>query len=174
MVILGAQCSGTPPTVIDYRLSNISVFLLWSPSKSLRTSEQEEGIGLATPHNVVRHTLQLFPYKLRAVQQLQSVDNEKRIRYYEWFNTFIHTKSVDILNVKVLLLQLTPGSASLTLLIHKIHVCGHRTILMLCMKRPCATRNLERGLQYPDDALLVLYSLKRRRIVNAIVHYSTI
>jgi hypothetical protein len=43
--------------------------------------------------------LNLFPYKVTAVQELKPADHEKRIRYCEWFTNFIQTKTVDILDV---------------------------------------------------------------------------
>jgi len=60
------------------------------------------------------------------------------------------------------------------MLTHKKHDCGRRRILMLCMKNPCMTRNLECGLRYSDGALLVLYSSKKQWTVNVIVQCSTI
>ena len=46
-------------------------------------------------------------------------------------------------------LQMRPGSTSRVMLTHKTHDCGRQRILMLCMKNPCMTRNLECGLRYP-------------------------
>ena len=71
-------------------------------------------------------------------------------------------------------LQMRPGSTSRVMLTHKTHDCGRRRILMLCMKNPCMTRNLECGLQYPDGALLAVYSLKKQCTVNIIVQCSMI
>jgi hypothetical protein len=62
----------------------------------------------------------------------------------------------------------------LRLLTHKTHNCGHQRILMLCMKNPCMTRNLECELWYLDGVLLPLYSLKKQWTVNVIVQCSTI
>jgi hypothetical protein len=59
---------------------------------------QEKDIGLATAHKTVREKLNLFPYKVTAVQELKPADHEKRIRYCEWFTNFIQTKTVDILD----------------------------------------------------------------------------
>jgi hypothetical protein len=60
---------------------------------------QEKDIGLATAHKAVREKLQLFPYKVRVVQELKLPDHEKRIHYCEWFTNFIQTKTVDNLDV---------------------------------------------------------------------------
>jgi hypothetical protein len=49
---------------------------------------QEKDIGLATAHKAAREKLQLFPYKVTAVQELKSADHERRIRYCEWFTGF--------------------------------------------------------------------------------------
>jgi hypothetical protein len=43
--------------------------MLPSPSKSLRKLAQEKDIVLATAHKAVRENLNLFPYKLTAVQE---------------------------------------------------------------------------------------------------------
>jgi hypothetical protein len=78
---------------------DISDSMLRSPLTSLRWLAQEKGIGLATAHKAVREKLNLFPYKVIAVQELKPADHEKRIRYCEWFTNFIQTKTVDILDV---------------------------------------------------------------------------
>jgi hypothetical protein len=63
--------------------------ILRSPLKSLRKLAQEEDIGLAKAHKVVQEKLQLFPYKVTAVQELKPAHHEKRICYCEWFTNFI-------------------------------------------------------------------------------------
>jgi hypothetical protein len=70
-----------------------------NPSKSLRKMAQEKDIGLATARKAVREKFNLFPYKVRAVQELKPADHEKRKRYCEWFTNFIYTKTVDIVDV---------------------------------------------------------------------------
>jgi hypothetical protein len=42
--------------------------------------------------------LNLFPYKVTAVQEFKPADHEKRISYCEWFTNFMQTKTVDILD----------------------------------------------------------------------------
>jgi hypothetical protein len=49
---------------------DISDSMLRGPSQSLRKLAQEEDIGLATAHKSVREKLNLFPYKVTAVQEL--------------------------------------------------------------------------------------------------------
>jgi hypothetical protein len=49
-----------------------------SPSKPLRKLVQEKDIGLATAHKAVRENLNLFPYKVTAVQELKPADYEKQ------------------------------------------------------------------------------------------------
>jgi hypothetical protein len=73
--------------------------MLRSSSNSLRKLAQEKDIWFATSHKVVREELQLFPYKVRAAQEMKPADHEKRIRYCEWFTNFIQMKTVDILDV---------------------------------------------------------------------------
>jgi hypothetical protein len=139
---------------------DISSSILRSPSKTLRKLAQEEDVGFVTAHKAVREELKLFPYKVTAVQELEPVDHEKRIRYCEWFTNFIQTKTIDILDVTFFTDEAW-FHLSVTLT-HKTHDCGRRRILMLCLKNPCMTRNLECGLRYPDGALLALYSLKKQ------------
>jgi hypothetical protein len=55
--------------------------MLRSPSKSLRKLAQEKDIRLATEHKVAREKLNLFPYKVTAVQELKPADHEKRTAY---------------------------------------------------------------------------------------------
>jgi hypothetical protein len=49
----------------------------------LRKLAQEKYFGLATAHKAVREKLNLFPYKVTAVQELKPADHEKRFRYCE-------------------------------------------------------------------------------------------
>jgi hypothetical protein len=53
-------------------------------------------------------------------------------------------------------LQMRHGSPSRIMLTHKTHDCGRQRILMLCMKKPYMTRNLECWLQDLDGTMLVL------------------
>jgi hypothetical protein len=59
----------------------------------LRKLAQEKDIGLATAHKAVREKLQLFKYKVTAVQELKPADDETRVSYCEWFTSFIQTKT---------------------------------------------------------------------------------
>jgi transposase len=79
--VLDAERSGRPSKLNDMKLMDISDYVRRSPSKSLRKLEQEEDIGLPTAHKAVREKLNLFPYKVTAVQELKPADDEKRIRY---------------------------------------------------------------------------------------------
>jgi transposase len=78
--VLDADRSGRPSKLNDKKLMDISDPMLRSPSKSLRKLAQEEDIGLATALKAVRKKLNLFPYKLTAVQELKPADHEKRIQ----------------------------------------------------------------------------------------------
>jgi hypothetical protein len=55
---------------------NVSNSMLRSPSKSLRKLAQEKDICLATAHKAVLEKLNLFPYKVTAVQELKPADHE--------------------------------------------------------------------------------------------------
>jgi hypothetical protein len=46
--------------------------MLRSPSKPLRKLAQEEDIGLATAHKAAQEKLQLFPYKVTALNELKT------------------------------------------------------------------------------------------------------
>jgi hypothetical protein len=59
---------------------DVSDTVLRSPSKSLRKLAHEKDIELATAHKAAREKLNLFPYKVTAVQELTPADHEKRIR----------------------------------------------------------------------------------------------
>jgi hypothetical protein len=75
--VLVTERSGRPSKLNDKKLMNISVSMLRSPSKSLRRKlAQEKDIGLATAHKAVREKLNLFPFKVTAVQELKSADCE--------------------------------------------------------------------------------------------------
>jgi hypothetical protein len=102
---------------------------------------QEKDIGLAAAHKAVREKLNLFSYKVTAVQELKPVDPEKRIRYCESFTSFIQTKTVDILDVSFF--RDEAWFHLRVMLTHKTHDCDRRRILMQFMKNPCMTRKLE-------------------------------
>jgi hypothetical protein len=50
-------------------------------------------------HIAVRKELNLFPYKVTAVQELKETDNEKRMRYCRWFQQFIANNNENIFGV---------------------------------------------------------------------------
>jgi transposase len=79
-LVLDAERSGRPSKLNDKMLMDISDSILPSPSKSLCKLAPEKDIGLATAHKSVREKLNLFPYKLTAVQELKPADHEKRIQ----------------------------------------------------------------------------------------------
>jgi transposase len=75
--VLDAEQSGRPYKLHDKKLIDISESILWSPSKSLCKLAQEKDIGRATAHKAVREKLNIFPYKVTAVQELKPADHEK-------------------------------------------------------------------------------------------------
>jgi transposase len=97
--VLDAERSGRPSKLNEKMLMDISDSMLQSPSKSLHKLAQEKDIGLATAHKAVREKLNLFQYKVTAVQELKQAFHEKLIRYCECFTNFIQTKTAEILDV---------------------------------------------------------------------------
>jgi hypothetical protein len=81
--VLDAERSGRPSKLNDKRVMDIYDSMLRSPSKSLRKLAQEKDIAIATAHKVSREKLNLFPYKVTAVQELKPANHEKRICYCE-------------------------------------------------------------------------------------------
>jgi transposase len=79
--VLDAERSGRLSKLTDKKLMVISDSMLRRPSKSLRKLAQEKDIRLATAHKAVREKLNLFPYKVTAVQELKPADQEKRIQH---------------------------------------------------------------------------------------------
>jgi hypothetical protein len=79
--ILDAERSGRPSKLNDNMLMYISDYMLRSPSKSLRKLAQEKDIGLAKAQKAVRVKLNLFPYKVTAVQELKPAQHEKRTQH---------------------------------------------------------------------------------------------
>jgi transposase len=74
--VLDAERSGSPSKLNDKKLMDISDSMLRSPSKSLRKLAQEKDIWLSTTHKAVRENLNLFPYKVTAVQELKPADHK--------------------------------------------------------------------------------------------------
>ena len=97
--VIDASRSGRPSKATKEKLEDISDRLLRSPSKSLRKLSQQSGLSLGLTHKVVRKELKLYPYKVRAVQELKDTDFRKRMEYCEWFNNFIAANGEDILDV---------------------------------------------------------------------------
>jgi transposase len=78
---LDAERNGRPSKLNDKKLMDISNSMLRSSSKSLRNLAQEKDIGLATAHKAAREKLNIFPYKVTAVQELKLANREKRIQH---------------------------------------------------------------------------------------------
>lgn len=94
-----AKRCGRPAKLSEEKLLDISDSVLQNPSKSLRKLAQKHDIGLGTIHKAVRRELQLFPYRIMAVQELKITDHEKRLRYCRWFNQFIKENTPAVLDV---------------------------------------------------------------------------
>lgn len=94
-----AERSGRPRKLDEQKLLDISDSMAQSPKKSMRKLAQQHDIGVATAHKAVRQELNLFPYKVRCVQELKPSDNDKRLNYCHWFQRFINQNSEDILDV---------------------------------------------------------------------------
>jgi hypothetical protein len=62
---------------------DISDSMLRSLSKSLRKVAQEKNIGIATAHKAVREHLNLFPYKVTAVQELKTACIDDRGHHFQ-------------------------------------------------------------------------------------------
>jgi hypothetical protein len=64
-------------------LMDISDSMLRSQSKSLRKLLQEKDNGLATAHESAREKLNLFPYKVTAVQELKPARIDSRRHHFQ-------------------------------------------------------------------------------------------
>ncbi|PSN34661.1 hypothetical protein C0J52_25254 [Blattella germanica] len=42
--------------------------------------------------------LNLHPYKVSVVHELKDVDHDKRVNYCEWFNRFINSHGIEVLD----------------------------------------------------------------------------
>jgi hypothetical protein len=62
---------------------------------------QQHHITVGTAQVAVRKKLNLFPYKVTAIQELKQTENEKRIRYCRWFQQFTANNNEDILDVTI-------------------------------------------------------------------------
>jgi transposase len=81
--VLDAERSGRPSNLNDKKLMDISDSMPRSPSKSLRKLAQKKDIGLATAHKAVREKLNLFPYKVAAVQELKPACIDARGHHFQ-------------------------------------------------------------------------------------------
>ena len=80
-----APRSGRPGLLTDEKLDEIAEKMDHSPKKSIRQLSRESEIGVATAHKAVRTELCLYPYKVRAVQELKDTDHAKRLHYCHCF-----------------------------------------------------------------------------------------
>ena len=80
-----APRSGRPTLLTDETLRTIAEKMDNSPRKSIRQLSRESDIGVATAYKAVRTELCLYPYKIRAVQELKDTDHAKRLHYCRWF-----------------------------------------------------------------------------------------
>jgi hypothetical protein len=81
--VLDAEKCGRLSKLNGKKLRDISDTMLRSPSKSLRKLAQEKDIGLATAHKAVREKLNLFPYKVTAVQVLKPACIDARGHHFQ-------------------------------------------------------------------------------------------
>ncbi|KAJ8884434.1 hypothetical protein PR048_016291 [Dryococelus australis] len=56
-----------------------------SPQKSLRRLSSQSGVSYGTARTIVRQSLQMFPYKIRVVQEIEAGDFLKHVTYCRWF-----------------------------------------------------------------------------------------
>lgn len=74
----------TPQVVQDIRAA-----VTRSPHKSLRRLSREKNISLGSAHTAVRRILKCYPYRMQVFHELNNADFAKRVRYCQWFKTFI-------------------------------------------------------------------------------------
>jgi hypothetical protein len=65
-------------------VANIQQKILASPKKSVRKLSQQSGVNRTSCHRVLQ-SLQLKPYRVSCVHELLPDDEEKRVKYCEWF-----------------------------------------------------------------------------------------
>jgi hypothetical protein len=140
---------------------DISDAMLRSPSKSLRNLAQEKDKGLATAHKSVREKLNLFPYKITALQELKTVDHEERFRHCERFTNVIQTKTDDIFHVTFFTDEV---------LFHLSGYVNTQNTRLWSSKNPYAVH--EKPLH--DQKLGVCFTISRRRIVCPLFFEETV
>ena len=90
--------SGRPLKLDEDKLDEINNKIMQSPSKSMRKLAQETNLSVGSAHKATRKALGLFPYKVTAVQELQSTDFDKRLNYCHWMKNFVTNNGNEILN----------------------------------------------------------------------------
>ncbi|KAJ8868160.1 hypothetical protein PR048_031969 [Dryococelus australis] len=77
----GAPQSGRPMVLTEHKLTDISAAMIRSP----RAGCPDRVVCRTVQHVPQRQKLQMFPYKLRVVQELVAGDFLKRVTYCWWF-----------------------------------------------------------------------------------------
>lgn len=66
------------------------------PTLSLRRLKQETNLSYGTCQTIVKHDLNMFPYKLQMFQELLPPDYQKRVSYCTWFNDHMNNDILDL------------------------------------------------------------------------------
>lgn len=88
--------SGRPKVLTPAFLQDAQQKILQTPQKSVRRLAQEIGASRGSTHNALR-ALHFHAYRVKMVQEMKPLDNEKRFRYCQWFKRFIRN-NINILD----------------------------------------------------------------------------
>ncbi|XP_039283421.1 uncharacterized protein LOC120351176 isoform X3 [Nilaparvata lugens] len=81
----------------DDVLEDVKTRLVNSPRKSLRKLSSQVGLSYSSVHKAAKK-LNMYPYCIRLVQELQPPDLNKRLQYCRCFRSFLNDNGIESLN----------------------------------------------------------------------------
>ena len=73
------------PVRSDEKIEEIRELVEITPTKSIREVASDANIGETSTQRILRHDLQLYPYRVTLLHKLNQDDPEKRLLFCDWF-----------------------------------------------------------------------------------------
>jgi hypothetical protein len=83
------KSSGRPP-VSDEIVEDLRERVEETPQISVARLSQQSGVPRSTCHKIIKNRLQLHPYKISVIQELQPADYQSRVEYCNWFQNHLN------------------------------------------------------------------------------------
>jgi hypothetical protein len=88
--------SGRPFVRIPEVVQNVRQIVEQHPSTSIRRLRQQVNLSYGTCHKILKKDINLFPYKIRVLQEIKPPDYPKRMDYCRWFEQNMNDEILDL------------------------------------------------------------------------------